>query len=379
MNGRATKLPKGAYHPDSDEHFVTNDKNNLIVPKVNQLLRAAVMINPQPKAYETNTNGCENKHDIAKSILTELKEHDENHIDEISIREGSSNPIINKEIKDNVTDLFESFKQEKETVKKEVEEKYEELYEDFKTQVKNANAAETFTMQSIPQVLNQPNDENEYAVGAVRIIDPRMIRVKNKNVHIQIVGNNSELKERANEITGFIEENGGEIIGIGEYNSSGSSADVIIGDVSTVNTVTREKVNTINWTQFERLKREVERYSVPYEYIVGKNELNGININFGYETPVDTLAVIYSTSQSDTINVYPLLPWCGVLMCTCYSKHELESGVRTLCEHEILAIRKQAANDIQENRHISLPSRFTRFVHPDEYKQVQNEILQSND
>lgn len=112
------------------------------------------------------------------------------------------------------------------------------------------------------------------------------------------------------------------------------------GSVITVVISTDTSIETPDW---------VDQTLTPDEIHMSPKE-------FGYDLPHAFMAV----RNSDKGSIYPLVPWYGTIVCTCYGKQN--KAYMPCCKHEVFA-----ANHLSRDTHTvtkQLPERYRRIVSP---------------
>jgi hypothetical protein len=100
---------------------------------------------------------------------------------------------------------------------------------------------------------------------------------------------------------------------------------------------------------------------------VDVDSLDGTDIrDFGYELPIELLVC-----ESESGSMYPFIPWCGTVVCTCAWKHD--NPVSTLCKHEVAALIQHAEDDFYPDG-INIPARYKRLINQTEYNRFTDNI-----
>lgn len=87
---------------------------------------------------------------------------------------------------------------------------------------------------------------------------------------------------------------------------------------------------------------------------------------FGYTENLPLL----SHKSTSSGRRYLMVPWCGVIVCTCGDKHG--NPTTTLCKHEIAALIKKHNDNFE---HPEIPKRCSRLFSPEAYRRFTQEIL----
>lgn len=132
---------------------------------------------------------------------------------------------------------------------------------------------------------------------------------------------------------------------------------------------------------YEEIRDEISEIPDNHGKIVGTANLKDSYIRrFNIDTPVTVLGVLDRDNMSDDDEEYekllPLIPWYGVVTCTCERKIDAEKRRESpICKHEMFALLKHVNDELVGNDVGKLPQRFKRVVHKQDYKTVMKEII----
>lgn len=378
MSTQQTRLPASAYHPDSENHFIQSKKEGLQISEVEQLFRAALMINPAPIHKCERDDGCGDKHKAVEIVVTYLKECDMDMINRVSPQETPAEEITSERVNTQISELIREFNERRKRIQDDAAAWYDDVYMDFREQ--KATADELCNAHVENGLSLRDSEKTGCGIEAIRVVDESFVKFDGKNV--AIAGDSNTTADIAS-IAGFIKQQNGTIVSMfaDDGYHAPQNADIVIGvgdGVEQSFSATSKETVQLRMADVQRIKQIYERHDeLPTKYTISEKELDGIQSfdYFGFNTPIDVLAVFDKWNANDNVDIYPLIPWCGVVMCTCHNKHKLDNSIETLCEHEIYALRKYANSKINTHDDITLPGEFTRFSHSNAYKRVSKEIV----
>ena len=89
---------------------------------------------------------------------------------------------------------------------------------------------------------------------------------------------------------------------------------------------------------------------------INPNDIHYSPTRFGYDLPHTYLAV---NNGGKSGSIYPLVPWYGIVVCTCYAKQNQDHA--PACKHELFAV--DAIYNENQSAPSGLPRHYQRLVH----------------